>query len=362
MTGIWVGAGFFAFVLTAVAVAGYLYQRLAERRDVEAGGPLLAGDRQPRRSAAFANLFQSIGENFPAAKNEQNPYRMRLSAAGYRWPSALPIFYGIKCGSALFFAGLFGILRVALPAAILPLTPLPMICGLGLGFLLPDRVLNSRVQARAQRLRSAVPPALDLMVLAMEAGQAIDQSIADASRGLKRTHPDLSALRSSMPSRREQLAPQPAVTSSTNAAVTGLGSALPARVVENAEINARIGVNDDWIVRRTGIRERRYADPAASLVTLASEAGAAALADAELDGEELDLVLVASRSQDSAMPNAAPQVAHTLGAEGAAAFDVGSACTGFLCARRRAGDAAERRGAQLAGDRRRDHVAPRRPD
>jgi tight adherence protein C len=68
-----------------------------------------------------------------------------------------------------------------------------MICGLGIGFLLPDRVLSSRVQARAQRLRSAIPPALDLMVLAMEAGQAIDQSVADASRGLKRTHPDLSA-------------------------------------------------------------------------------------------------------------------------------------------------------------------------
>ena len=111
MTQIWVSAGFFAFVLTAVAVAGYCYQRLAERRKMEglgegagaASGPLLAQERRPASRAAFANLFQSIGENFPAAKNEQNPYRIRLSAAGYRWPSALPIFYGIKCGSALFF-------------------------------------------------------------------------------------------------------------------------------------------------------------------------------------------------------------------------------------------------------------------
>ncbi|MGA2878405.1 MAG: type II secretion system F family protein [Bryobacteraceae bacterium] len=191
MTGIWVGAAFFAFVLTAVALAGYCYQRLAERRDLEGSGQLLAGGQQATWNAAFAKLFESIGENFPAAKSEQNPYRVRLTAAGYRWASALPIFYGIKCGSALFFAGLLGI--VALLYQHDPsITPLPMICGLGIGFLLPDRVLSSRVHARAQRLRSAIPPALDLMVLAMEAGQALDQSIADASRGLKRTHPDLS--------------------------------------------------------------------------------------------------------------------------------------------------------------------------
>jgi len=191
MTELWVGAGFFAFVLTAVAAAGYCYQLLAERRNPEGSAQVLAAE-QPASRAAFANLFQTIGENFPAAKNEQNPYRIRLTAAGYRWPSALPIFYGIKCGSALFFAAVLGIVALLYqrdPAA----TPLPMICGLGLGFLVPDRVLNSRVRARAQRLRSAIPPALDLIVLAMEAGQAIDQSIADASRGLKRTHPDLSA-------------------------------------------------------------------------------------------------------------------------------------------------------------------------
>jgi tight adherence protein C len=190
MSELWLGVGFFAFVMTAVALAGYGYQRLAQRRDLGGSSELLAGERQTPSRTAFANLFQSIGENFPAAKNEQNPYRARLGAAGYRWPAALAIFYGIKCGSALFFAGLLGILALVYqhdPSAI----PLPMICGLGIGFLLPDRVLSSRVEARSQRLRSAIPPALDLMVLAMEAGQALDQSIADASRGLKRTHPDL---------------------------------------------------------------------------------------------------------------------------------------------------------------------------
>ena len=116
------------------------------------------------------------------------------------------------------------------------------------------------------------------------------------------------------------------------AGIVGLGSALPERVVPNAEITAAIGVEEDWIVRRTGIRERRYADPRAPLAELAAAAGGAALADAALDPGELDLVLVASCSQDSVMPNAAPQVAYALGAHRAGAFDVGSACTGFIAA------------------------------
>jgi tight adherence protein C len=190
MNGIWAGAAFFAFVLTAVAVAGYVYQRLTEHRGVEGPGQP-PGDRLANTPSTVAHLFQSIGENFPAAKNEKNPYRMRLAAAGYRWPAALPIFYGIKCGSALFFAGLMGIAALVYRGEP-SLTPVPMICGLGIGFLLPDRVLISRVRARAQRLRSAIPPALDLMVLAMEAGQSLDPAVADASRGLKRNYPDLS--------------------------------------------------------------------------------------------------------------------------------------------------------------------------
>jgi tight adherence protein C len=190
MTGIWAGAGFFAFVMSGVALACYVYTRLTEHRGV-AGPGQPPGDRLANSPSAVANLFQSIGENFPAAKNEKNPYRVRLVAAGYRWPAALPIFYGIKCGSALFFAGLAGILALVYRGEP-SLTPIPMICGLGLGFLLPDRVLSSRVRARTQRLRSAIPPALDLMVLSMEAGQSLDQAIADASRGLKRNYPDLS--------------------------------------------------------------------------------------------------------------------------------------------------------------------------
>lgn len=193
MTGIGIAAGFFVFVMIALVAAAYAYQRLAERSvTVQAADAITLGEQSTSSGAAFVTVFQSIGENFPGAKNELNPYRDRLFAAGYRWPSALPVFYGIKCASALFCAALFGILTLVYQRD-LSMMPLPMICGLGLGFLIPDRVLTSRVARRAQRLRIAIPPALDLIVLAMEAGQSMDQSIADASRGLKRTYPELSA-------------------------------------------------------------------------------------------------------------------------------------------------------------------------
>jgi uncharacterized iron-regulated membrane protein len=80
MTGIWDGAGFFAFVMSGVVLAGYVYQRLTEHRGVEGPGEP-PGDKLANSPSAVANLFQSIGENFPAAKNEKNPYRVRLAAS-----------------------------------------------------------------------------------------------------------------------------------------------------------------------------------------------------------------------------------------------------------------------------------------
>jgi 3-oxoacyl-[acyl-carrier-protein] synthase-3 len=116
------------------------------------------------------------------------------------------------------------------------------------------------------------------------------------------------------------------------AAVVSVGISLPERAVSSAEIASRLGVGEDWIERRTGIRERRFAEPGERLATHAAAAGAAALADAGVDPVSLDLVLVATTTADEVMPNAAPLVAHALGAVNSGAFDVGAACTGFLTA------------------------------
>jgi 3-oxoacyl-[acyl-carrier-protein] synthase III len=114
------------------------------------------------------------------------------------------------------------------------------------------------------------------------------------------------------------------------AAIHGIGAALPERVVANAEVAQRAGVSEDWIVARTGVRERRHVAAGERLDALATEAGHRALDDAGLGPEELDLVFVATMSPDELSPNAAPLVAHELGAARAGALDVGAACTGFL--------------------------------
>jgi 3-oxoacyl-[acyl-carrier-protein] synthase III len=116
------------------------------------------------------------------------------------------------------------------------------------------------------------------------------------------------------------------------AAIASVGVSLPATVVANAQIAPRIGVTDEWIVRRTGIRARRVAAPDERLATHATDAAAAALKQAGVAAEQVDLVLVATTTPDEVMPNAAPQVAHELGATRAGAFDIGAACSGFLSA------------------------------
>jgi 3-oxoacyl-[acyl-carrier-protein] synthase-3 len=116
----------------------------------------------------------------------------------------------------------------------------------------------------------------------------------------------------------------------STAGIVGLGIALPPRAVSSDAIAARIGLADGWIERRTGIRERRQADPDVRVVDLAAEAALAALADADVRADEVDTVLVATLASDDFTPNAAPQVAHAIGATGAGAIDVGAACTGFI--------------------------------
>ena len=114
------------------------------------------------------------------------------------------------------------------------------------------------------------------------------------------------------------------------ATILGLGHYLPSEVVPNARHRRRLGVDDHWIVKRTGIRARRRAAANEGTTDLAVFAGRRALQDAGVDARDLDYVIVATMSADEITPNCAPLVAHALGAERAAAFDIGAACTGFL--------------------------------
>jgi 3-oxoacyl-[acyl-carrier-protein] synthase-3 len=113
-------------------------------------------------------------------------------------------------------------------------------------------------------------------------------------------------------------------------AVLSVAAEVPSARVTTAELAERLGVTEDWIVSRTGIRERPVAGPDDRLSDFAARAGQGALSRAGVDPSEVDLVLVATLTQDELMPNAAPIVAHAIGADRAGAIDLGAACTGFL--------------------------------
>jgi 3-oxoacyl-[acyl-carrier-protein] synthase III len=114
------------------------------------------------------------------------------------------------------------------------------------------------------------------------------------------------------------------------ATILGLGHYLPSEVVPNGPIAERIGVDDEWIVKRTGIHARRRVAPNERTSDLAVFAGRRALLDAGVDPADLDYVIVATMTADEITPNCAPLVANALGAHRAATYDVGAACTGFL--------------------------------
>jgi 3-oxoacyl-[acyl-carrier-protein] synthase-3 len=114
------------------------------------------------------------------------------------------------------------------------------------------------------------------------------------------------------------------------AAILSVASELPEGKLTNAELAERLGVTEDWILHRTGIRERRRAEPDERLSDYATRVGRKALEAAGVPAAEIDLVLVATISQDELTPNTAPIVADALGTNGAGAIDVGAACTSFL--------------------------------
>jgi 3-oxoacyl-[acyl-carrier-protein] synthase III len=115
------------------------------------------------------------------------------------------------------------------------------------------------------------------------------------------------------------------------AAVTGLGCALPEQRLTNAQLEARIDTTDRWIVERTGIRERRIAGPDETTATLATAAGGAAIKDAGLTPDDIDLLVLATCTPDQQLPHTSARVQDALGLV-CGALDLGAACAGFVYA------------------------------
>jgi 3-oxoacyl-[acyl-carrier-protein] synthase-3 len=124
------------------------------------------------------------------------------------------------------------------------------------------------------------------------------------------------------------MAPEP--VEGARVAIRSLGKAVPERVVSNAELAGRLGVDPDWIESRTGIRERRYVGPGESTATLGAAAARQALERAGLAASEIGAIVVGTCSPEHQFPSTACVIARDLGMTAAPAFDVSAACSGFV--------------------------------
>src|SRR5689334_15851633 len=114
--------------------------------------------------------------------------------------------------------------------------------------------------------------------------------------------------------------------------VVGWGSYLPERILTNAELAQRLDTSDEWIVQRTGIRERRIAAEGEACSDLATKAASQALLRAGMAASEVDLLVVATATPDNTFPATAARVQAKLGMSGGAAFDIQAVCSGFVYA------------------------------
>jgi 3-oxoacyl-[acyl-carrier-protein] synthase-3 len=112
--------------------------------------------------------------------------------------------------------------------------------------------------------------------------------------------------------------------------ISGTGMLVPDRVLKNSDLEEMVDTSDEWIIQRTGIRERRLVSDGQSTSTLATEASRRALEDAGLSARDLDAIILATITPDTQCPACAVYVQDALGATNACAFDLNAACTGFV--------------------------------
>jgi 3-oxoacyl-[acyl-carrier-protein] synthase III len=116
------------------------------------------------------------------------------------------------------------------------------------------------------------------------------------------------------------------------AAITGTGSYLPDKILTNAELEKMVDTSDDWIITRTGIKERRIAAQQEAASDLGAEAARRALREAKALPEEIDCLIVATISGDMPFPATACFIQNLIGVKNAACFDIAAACSGYIYA------------------------------
>jgi len=183
---------FFLFVMATVGAALLLTRWTTASKMPPEG---LTMPEAPEGKGISANLAQSmyvLGELAPVPKVKRDPTRARLIAAGYRGPAAPAILAGTRIATAILCALVLGWVGL-LDHESLAMGFLLAVCGLGFGYLLPDRVVDAKISQRCAGLERALPNALDLMVLSVESGQSLDSALNDTARELRLLYPELSS-------------------------------------------------------------------------------------------------------------------------------------------------------------------------
>jgi len=182
-------AGCFFFVLIAVLGGGYWF--LKEPPPLEPDPKPSLNVYTDQEDGPIRQTLEKIGSILPPSKDLDHPVRRRLMTAGYREPDALQAFFGIKAVFGLVSALGLMVVNLQLDASF-SVAMLCAVCGAGIGYLLPERLLTMLENRRRQKLRQGLPAALDLLVLGLEAGQSLDSAMLEASRELQLVYPDLS--------------------------------------------------------------------------------------------------------------------------------------------------------------------------
>jgi tight adherence protein C len=182
---------FFLFVMAVVGAALLAFRWRTRARPIEMPEePVQDGEGGLKSGLRQSMLY--IAQLGPQQNRKTRSLREKLAAAGYRGEVALRIFQGAQTASALsgaIICGWAGLLaRESLETAVLT-----AVCGAGFFFMMPDRILESRVAKRKDRIDEALPASLDLIVLGVEAGQPLDAAMADTSRQLRSLYPELSS-------------------------------------------------------------------------------------------------------------------------------------------------------------------------
>ena len=182
----------FAFLLGALGVAGLaLMLRPAKAAVIDQRLREVTGARQPVGEASASaqvavKFLKRVGEQVPRSTKEFGGLRLRLVHAGFRRGESLPIFLALRAGFALLLFGVFMSGLIVRPDIVFALA------ALGLGYVLPGMVLARLAKRRQHRIRLALPDALDLLVVSVEAGLGLDQAMVRVGQELGSAYPDLS--------------------------------------------------------------------------------------------------------------------------------------------------------------------------